>query len=158
MNVKKFIIISAMLSVLVSARACKDPGPSDMMTLPVPTDLVLLYQEDEEFGACLLFTWSPVGEADHYYVSLNDAADSSMVAEVESVDETGVMFQGVEGGLNPAKFAPLQCAETYIDKSLGCEPLGVQPADIDAAIADSARLSFNVVLGKAGEVVGMKAE
>lgn len=66
--------------------------------------------------------------------------------------------QGVEGGLNPAKFAPLQCAETYIDKSLGCEPLGVQPADIDAAIADSARLSFNVVLGKAGEVVGMKAE
>ena len=99
MNVKKCIIISAVLSVLVSAHGCKDPGPSDMMTLPVPADLVLTYQEDEEFGACLLFTWSPVEEADHYYVSLNDAADSSKVAEVESVAESGVLFQGVEGGL-----------------------------------------------------------
>lgn len=66
--------------------------------------------------------------------------------------------QGVECGLDPSKFAPVQCAETYIDKSLGCEPLGVKEDDIDAAIAASARLSFDVVKGKTGEILSMKAE
>ena len=66
--------------------------------------------------------------------------------------------EGVECGLDPSKFAPLQCAETYIDKSLGCLPLGVKEDDIDAAIAASARLSFDVVKGKTGEILSMKAE
>ncbi len=97
------IKISGWLPALVAAfaffSACKDPGPSDLMTLPAPTDLVLVYQEDETAGACLLFSWSPVEGASHYYVSLDNAESGSRVAEVESVTETGVLFQGVEGGV-----------------------------------------------------------
>lgn len=97
------IKISGWLPALVAAfaffSACKDPGPSDLMTLPAPTDLVLVYQEDETAGACLLFSWSPVDGASHYYVSLDNAESGSRVAEVESVTETGVLFQGVEGGV-----------------------------------------------------------
>ena len=97
------IKISGWLPALVAAfaffSACKDPGPSDLMTLPAPTDLVLVYQEDETAGACLLFSWSPVDGASHYYVSLDNAESGSRVAEVESFTETGVLFQGVEGGV-----------------------------------------------------------
>jgi hypothetical protein len=42
---------------------------------------------------------------------------------------------GHEGGLNMVKFTDIMCSNTFIDKSLGCEPLGVQPDDIDAAMA-----------------------
>lgn len=88
-----------MVAAFAFFSACKDPGPSDLMTLPAPTDLVLVYQEDETAGACLLFSWSPVEGASHYYVSLDNAESGSRVAEVESVTETGVLFQGVEGGV-----------------------------------------------------------
>lgn len=88
-----------MVAAFAFISACKDPGPSDLMTLPAPTDLVLVYQEDETAGACLLFSWSPVEGASHYYVSLDNAESGSRVAEVESVTETGVLFQGVEGGV-----------------------------------------------------------
>lgn len=91
--------LPAMVASFAFLSACKDPGPSDLMTLPAPTDLVLVYQEDETAGACLLFSWSPVDGASHYYVSLDNAESGSRVAEVESVTETGVLFQGVEGGV-----------------------------------------------------------
>ena len=45
----------------------------------------------------------------------------------------------------------------FIDKSLGCEPLGVQPDDIDKAIGDSVKLSLEILENKI-ETVGMKAE
>ena len=91
--------LPAMVASFAFLSACKDPGPSDLMTLPAPTDLALVYQEDETAGACLLFSWSPVDGASHYYVSLDNAESGSRVAEVESVTETGVLFQGVEGGV-----------------------------------------------------------
>ncbi|HPJ01623.1 MAG TPA: NAD(P)-dependent oxidoreductase [Candidatus Limiplasma sp.] len=65
--------------------------------------------------------------------------------------------QGIEGGLNLAKFPALQTRNQFIDKSLGCEPLGVTPDDIDQAIGQSVRLSLDVLDGKT-EAVGMKAE
>ncbi len=64
---------------------------------------------------------------------------------------------GHEGGLNMVKFTELQCSNQFIDKSLGCEPLGVEPDDIDAAIGDSIRLCLEVLDGKA-ETIGMKGE
>jgi nucleoside-diphosphate-sugar epimerase len=64
---------------------------------------------------------------------------------------------GHEGGLHMVKFAELQCAETFIDKSLGCEPLGVEPDNIDAAIGQSIRLCLDVLDGKT-ETIGMKGE
>jgi len=65
---------------------------------------------------------------------------------------------GSEGGIYMPKFADLQGAETYIDKSLGCVPLGVQDDDIETAIGESIRLSTDVLDGKVKNVVGMKGE
>ncbi len=65
--------------------------------------------------------------------------------------------RGIEGGVNLARFAGLQCANLFIDKSLGCDPLGVQPDDIDAAIGQSVRLSMAVLDGKT-EAIGMRGE
>jgi len=65
---------------------------------------------------------------------------------------------GAEGGLYMPKFPDLQCAETFIDKSLGCVPLGVKEDDIEAAIGESIRLSMDVMDGKIKNVVAMKGE
>ena len=65
---------------------------------------------------------------------------------------------GAEGGLYMPKFADIQCAKTFIDKSLACVPLGVQEDDIDAAIGDSIRSSMDVMDGKVKNVVTMKGE
>ncbi|MBE0600833.1 MAG: NAD(P)H-binding protein [Firmicutes bacterium] len=65
--------------------------------------------------------------------------------------------KGIQGGLNLAKFPALQTRNQFIDKALGCEPLGVTPDDIDQAIGQSVVLSLDVLDGKA-ETVGMKGE
>jgi dihydroflavonol-4-reductase len=65
--------------------------------------------------------------------------------------------KNIEGGLNLAKFPALQTKNQFIGKSLGCEPLGVMPDDIDEAIGQSVRLSLDVLDGKT-ETIGMKAE
>lgn len=64
---------------------------------------------------------------------------------------------GHEGGLNMQKFADLQCSNLFIDKSQGCELLGVEPDDIDAAIGESVRLSLAILSGKE-KTVEMKGE
>lgn len=63
----------------------------------------------------------------------------------------------IEGGLDLSKLADIQCANTFIDKSLGCEMLGVQPDDINTAIGDSVKLCLNI-LDNQVETIGMKAE
>jgi dihydroflavonol-4-reductase len=64
---------------------------------------------------------------------------------------------GHEGGLNLSKFTALQCSNQFVDKSLGAEPLGVQPDDIDAAIGESIRLCVDVLDGRT-ESIGMRGE
>lgn len=64
---------------------------------------------------------------------------------------------GVEGGLHAVKYAALQCRNLFIDKKLGCDPLGVTRDDLDAAIGGSVRLSLAVLDGKA-QTIGMKGE
>jgi nucleoside-diphosphate-sugar epimerase len=61
-----------------------------------------------------------------------------------------------EGGLYMPKFAAIQCAETFIDKSLGCVPLGVEEDDIEAAIGESICLAMDVLDGKVSGIVRMK--
>jgi len=65
--------------------------------------------------------------------------------------------KNLEGGLNMVKFADLQCSELFIDKSLGCEPLGVQPDDIGRAIGDSIKLCVDVLDNKV-QTMNMKGE
>lgn len=63
----------------------------------------------------------------------------------------------IEGGLHMVKFTKLQCRNLFIDKSEGCDKLGVQPDDIDVAIGDSILLSNSIIEGKT-QVIGMKGE
>ena len=65
--------------------------------------------------------------------------------------------RGIQGGLYMSKLTDIQYSELFIDKSLGCEPLGVEPDDIDAAIGDSMRLCAAILDGKA-KTIGMKGE
>ncbi|MGI6546034.1 MAG: hypothetical protein ACOX2M_06345 [Fastidiosipilaceae bacterium] len=66
--------------------------------------------------------------------------------------------QGLEGGLNLAKFAYLQCSEQFIDKSAGCLPLGVREDDIDAAIGESVQLSLKILERTMTDIVDRKAQ
>lgn len=65
--------------------------------------------------------------------------------------------KNIDGGLNAAKLAPLQCSRLYIDKSLGSEPLGVAPDDIDRAIGDSIQLCLDILDSKV-DAIAMKGE
>ena len=64
--------------------------------------------------------------------------------------------KGIEGGLDMVKFTDLQCSKQFIDKELGCVPLGVTEDDIDAAIGDSIRLCVDILDGKATDVKAMQ--
>ena len=65
---------------------------------------------------------------------------------------------GIQGGLDMIKFTKLQCSNQFIDKELGCVPLGVEPDDIDSAIGDSVKLCVDILDGKAKNIVAMKGE
>lgn len=64
---------------------------------------------------------------------------------------------GLEGGLDMVEFTKLQCSNQFIDKSLGCEILGVDPDNIVSAIGDSIKLSLEVLDGKT-KTIDMKGE
>lgn len=66
--------------------------------------------------------------------------------------------RGIEGGLDMVKYTKLQCSNQFMDKSLGCVPLGVTDDDIDAAIGESVRLCVAILDGTAGEVKNMKGD
>ena len=63
----------------------------------------------------------------------------------------------IEGGLYLPKLCDIQCSELYIDKALGCEPLGVTADDITGAIMDSMKLCADILDGKSASI-GMKGE
>ncbi len=65
--------------------------------------------------------------------------------------------KGIDGGLYLPKLADIQYSELFIDKSLGSEPLGVQPDEIKVAITDSINLCVSILDGKT-EAIGMKGE
>lgn len=66
--------------------------------------------------------------------------------------------RGIQGGLDMVKYTDLQCSNLFIDKELGCVPLGVEDDDIDAAIGDSIKLCVDILDGKAKDIVAMKGE
>lgn len=54
----------------------------------------------------------------------------------------------VEPGLEPIAFTDIMTTETFIDRSIIRDELGVTDDDIDAAIGESVRLSMDAVTGK----------
>ena len=75
-------------------------------------------------------------------------ADPSARASGQSITSLKEPMRSTEGGLYMPKFPDIQCAYTYIDKSLGCVPLGVEDDDIDSAIGESIRLSMDIMDNK----------
>lgn len=65
--------------------------------------------------------------------------------------------EGIDPGLNMVKFKTLQCANLFIDRSLGIDKLHVHDDDIKKAIFDSALLSKEVAEKKV-KVINMKGE
>jgi len=63
-----------------------------------------------------------------------------------------------EGGIRLSKFGDIQGTHCYIDRALGCDPLGVEDDDIEKAIGESIRLSVDVLDGKVKNIVVMKGE
>jgi hypothetical protein len=106
-------------------------------------------------------TWVEMLKIIHKYMGCPDKKIITIPNWMYALGVKKIMKQqkaaGQEGGINLAKFTDLQSANQFIDKSLGCEPLGVQPDDIDAAIGESIKLCLDVLNGKA-ETIGMKGE
>jgi nucleoside-diphosphate-sugar epimerase len=65
--------------------------------------------------------------------------------------------QGIDGGLNLAKYAKVMGSDLFIDKALGCDKLGVRDDDLDQAIGDSILLSAAVLDNKVA-ALDMKAK
>lgn len=78
------------------------------------------------------------------------------IASVQPIQEQ-LAAKGLDSGLHMVKFADLQFSEMFIDKSEGCDFLGVSDDDIVGAINDSISLSMAVVENQA-DVLDMKAE
>ena len=65
--------------------------------------------------------------------------------------------KNIESGLDMVKFPELQCTNQFIDKSLGCDLLGVEPDDIEKAIGESIKLSMDLIISKKN-VIEMRGE
>jgi hypothetical protein len=63
-----------------------------------------------------------------------------------------------EMGLTLPDFAVVQMAETFIDPSLGCIPLGVEDDELEEAIAESITLAVDILDGKVLNYLTMKGE
>lgn len=106
-------------------------------------------------------TWVEMLRIVHKYMGCPDKKITTIPNWMYAIGCKSIMKQqqkaGHEGGLHMVKFTDVMCAETFIDKSLGCEKLGVQPDDIDAAIGDSIRLCLDILDGKS-QTIDMKGE
>jgi dihydroflavonol-4-reductase len=65
--------------------------------------------------------------------------------------------RGIESGLDIVAFTAIQTSETFIDKTLIQNELGVTDDDIDTAIGESVKLCLIALEGKS-EMIEMKAE
>ncbi len=106
-------------------------------------------------------TWVEMLKIMHKYMGRPDKKITTIPNWMYALGMKKIMRErkakGQEGGLNMVKFTDLQTSNLFIDKSLGCEPLGVLPDDIDAAIGESVTLCRSVIKGET-QVIGMKGE
>jgi nucleoside-diphosphate-sugar epimerase len=106
-------------------------------------------------------TWVEMLKIAHKYMGTPDKKIVTIPNWMYALGGKQIMNQqkkaGHEGGLNMVKFTDIMCSNTFIDKSLGCEPLGVQPDDIDAAIGQSIQLCLDLLDGKT-KAIDMKGE
>lgn len=107
-------------------------------------------------------TWKEMLQICHKYLGTPDkkivTIPNFMYAMGGKSIEKDYKKRGIQGGLDMIKFTDLQCSNQFIDKEQGCEFLGVEDDNIDAAIGDSIKLCVDILDGKANDIVAMKGE
>ncbi|TLX73501.1 NAD-dependent epimerase/dehydratase family protein [Labilibacter sediminis] len=68
-----------------------------------------------------------------------------------------MMSKGIDPGLDVVRFADVQTANTFIERSIARDELGVTDDNIDVAIGDSVKLCLDDLLG-AQKLIDMKPE
>ena len=106
-------------------------------------------------------TWVELLRIVHKYLSCPDKKIITIPDWMFAIGCRNIMKdqkkKGIQGGLHMVKFTDVMCSNLFIDKSEGCEALGVTEDDIDAAIGDSILLCKEIIEKKT-EVIGMKGE
>ena len=106
-------------------------------------------------------TWVELLKIVHKYLGCPDKKIVTIPNWMYAIGGRGIMKEqkknGIQGGLHMVKFTDIMCSNLFIDKSEGCEFLGVTDDDIDAAIGDSILLCKDIIEKKTA-VLGMKGE
>ena len=106
-------------------------------------------------------TWVELLKIVHKYLGVPDKKIITIPNWMYAIGGRGIMKdqkkQGIQGGLHMVKFTDIMCTNLFIDKSEGCDFLGVTDDDIDAAIGDSILLCKDIIEKKT-QVLGMKGE
>ncbi len=106
-------------------------------------------------------TWVELLKIVHKYLGVPDKKIVTIPNWMYAIGGRKIMKEqatnGIEGGLHMVKFTDIMCSNLFIDKSEGCDFLGVTEDDIDAAIGDSILLCREIIENNA-QVIGMKGE
>lgn len=106
-------------------------------------------------------SWTEMLAIFHKYMGVPDKKIVTIPTFLYKMAARKTLMENIEAnlepGLHPVRFADLQCSNQFIDKSLGCEPLGVQPDDIEAAIGESVKLSIAILENKV-KTIDMRGE
>lgn len=141
-------------------------GGSTMVTVKQVGQAIAGAIEKNRGGKCYPIgwynkTWPELLNVVHQYLGVPDKKIVTIPNWMYAIGGWNLMREqkknNIQGGLHMVKFTALQCANLFIDKSEGCEALGVQPDDIDAAIGDSINLCRDIIEKKT-VTLGMKGE
>ncbi len=141
-------------------------GGTTMVTVGQVGQAIAGALERNKGGACYPIgyynlTWVEMLNIVHRYMGIAERKIVTIPAWLYRLGGRRIMAQqkkaGHEGGLNMVRFADVMCSNAFIDKSLGSEPLGVRPDDIDAAIGASIRLCLDILAGRE-QAIDMKGE
>lgn len=142
-------------------------GGSTMVTVRQVGQAIAGALERNQGGKCYPIgyynlTWKEMLKICHKHLGCPDKKIVTIPKWMYAIGGRQLMKQqkanNIEGGLHMVKFADLQCSNQFIDKKLGCEPLGVTEDDIDAAIGDSIKLCVDILDKKVDNIVAMKGE
>ena len=141
-------------------------GGSTMVTVHQVAEAIAGAIERNRGGHCYPIgyynlTWVEMLKIVHKYLGVPDKRIVTIPNWMYALGGKKLMKEqaqkGIQGGLNMVKFTDVMCSNLFIDKSEGCDFLGVTDDDIDAAIGDSILLCKDI-LEKKTQVLGMKGE
>ena len=141
-------------------------GGSTMVTVDQVSQAIAGALERNKGGNCYPIgyynlTWRQLLKVVHRYLGVPDKKIVTIPKWMFALGCRAIMNaqkkRGIEGGLNLVRFADVMCSNLFIDKSEGCEFLGVEDDDIEAAIGDSVLLCKQIIDRKT-DVLDMKGE